>query len=289
MGTIRKFSEFRSLNYYRFLAILRNMIDHTIAGNCQNCGAGLSGNFCSNCGQKSSALYDRSVRSLLEHFFEEFFTWDSRFFRSMKYLFTRPGFLTHEYISGRIQKYVSPLKMFLFTSFVLFFIMIKSDPDQYKPIVTEADDEDYMKEFILEEKESSGQSDEMYIANFNESLNNNITLYIFVIMFFFSVLLKMVYIRKNIFYAEHIVFTLHFFTFILWCFLLAVIANELSDMFLFFFLYILPCIYLFIAIKRVYHRTILGALLASGFLSFSYWCLITLWVIGTVLLSAVRA
>lgn len=266
------------------------MIDNTAEGNCQNCGTDLKGNYCSNCGQKRTSLHDRSVRSLLEHFFEEFFTWDSRFFLSMKYLFIRPGFLTHEYISARFQKYVSPIKMFLFTSFVLFFIMIKSDPDQYKALVTESTaDEDFIKEFILEEQEESGQSAEMYADHFNETLNDNITLYIFAIMFFFSVALKIVYYTKHVFYAEHIVFTLHFFTFVLWCFLFSVITMGISDFFLFFFIYILPGIYLFIALKNVYHKRIWTALLVSGFMTFCYWFLVTAWMMGTVFISAIRA
>jgi hypothetical protein len=265
------------------------MIDNTAEGNCQNCGADLTGNYCSVCGQKRHSLNDRSVRFLLSHFFEELFTWDSRFFQSMKYLFTRPGYLTHEYISGRFQKYISPVKMFLFTSFVLFFIMIKSDPDQYKGIVNDNDEDDLLSNFVLEQKESSGLTDEMYINNFNDTLNDNVTLYIFAIMLIFSVLLKAVFITKNIFYAEHIVFTLHFFTFILWCFLFSVITSEVSEFFLLFFLYVLPGIYLFIALKAVYHKRVWTALITSGFLTFSYWCLITMWIIGTVLISAIRA
>ncbi len=184
---------------------------------CQNCGADLKGNYCSVCGQKGSAAYDRSLKSLLTHFFEELFVWDSRFFRSMKYLFTRPGYLTHEYISGRIQNYVSPVKMFLFTSFVLFFIMIKIDPNQYKALTEgERSEDDLVQNIILDQQAKSGLSDEMYINNFNEQINSNITLYMFGIMFIFSLLLLVVYFVKKIYFSEHIVFTLHFFTFVLW-------------------------------------------------------------------------
>ncbi len=260
-----------------------------IAHICQNCGADLNGNNCSNCGQKSTAFYDKSIISMVGHFFEEIFVWDSRFFRSIKYLFTRPGFLTHEYISGRIQSYISPLKMFLFTSFVLFFILIKSDPDQYKEIVTEAGDNDFAKEFVLEQQSRSNESKEIFINNFNNQINDNITLYIFVIMFFFSVLLKIVYLPKNYFYAEHIVFTLHFFTFVLWCFLLSVITQKLDDFFVLFFIYIVPAFYLLIAIKNVYHRVYWKAVIVTIFMTFFYWILMTIWIIGTVFLSAVRA
>lgn len=264
-------------------------IESSVEHICQNCGADLSGKYCSNCGQKRSSLHDRSVKSLLEHFIEELFTWDSRFFRSLKYLFTRPGFLTHEYVSSRYQSYISPVKMFLFTSLILFFIMIKSDPDQYKALVTEAEDDNLMKELVLEQQSKSSISTELYIENYNNQFNNNITLYIFGIMFAFSVLLKIVYLPKHYFYAEHIVFTLHFFTFILWCFLAGVVLQGLGDIPLFFFMFILPAIYLLIAIKRVYHRTVWKAVIVTVFLTFSYWILVMIWMIGTVFLSAVRA
>lgn len=267
------------------------MINNTdsISHICQNCGADLNGNYCSNCGQEGKAVLNRSVFSLLHHFFEELFVWDSRFFRSVKYLFIRPGFLTHEYISGRINRYISPLKMFLFTSFVLFLIMIKSDPDQYKSLVTEAGEDDFLKEFISEQQSSSNISAELYIENFNNQFNDNITLYIFFIMFIFSVLLKIIYITKKYYYSEHIVFTLHFFTFVLWSFLAGVITQGLGEIFIFLFLYFVPGIYLLIAIKKVYHKSFFPALFASAFMTFSYWILVTIWMLGTVLLSAYRA
>ncbi len=264
---------------------IENSVEHI----CQNCGTDLHGNYCSNCGQKRASLHDKSVRALFAHFIEEFFTYDSRFLRSIKYLFTRPGYLTHEYISSRYQSYVSPLKMFLFTSFALFFIMINIDSDQYKSLVTETDDGDFMKEFILEQQSLSGKSQDLYIENFNSQFNDNITLYIFIIMILFSVLLKIVYLPKHYFYAEHIVLTLHFFTFVLWCFLLGGILQEFDDIFVIIFLYFVPGIYLLIAIRKVYHKTLWKAIIVSMFMTFSYWLLITGWMIGTVFVSALRA
>jgi len=142
---------------------------------CQNCGADLKGSYC------------KSVFAIISHFFEELFTWDSRFFQSIKYLFLKPGYLTHEYISGRHKRYISPLKMFLFTSFILFFVMIKSDPDQYKSLVTEGGEDNFMKVFILEEESNSGKSNELFEDEFNDQFNDNITLYIFFIMLIFFI------------------------------------------------------------------------------------------------------
>lgn len=257
---------------------------------CQNCGTDLRGKFCFNCGQKAAATYDRSFRSFFEHFTEEFFVYDSRFFRSIKYLFIRPGYLTHEYISGRVQRYISPLKMFLFTSLVIFFILTKIDSDSYKSLVTEStEDTEYLSSFILEQKEASSESEDLFIDNFNEEINGNVTLYIFFIMVAFSVLLKIVYVTKKIYYVEHIVFTLHFFTFVLWCLLLSSLLNFTGDLSVILFLYLVPGIYLFLALKTAYHKSLWGAVLASGFLTFCYWILVTVWALGTIYISALKA
>ncbi|MBL8015934.1 MAG: hypothetical protein JNK43_01585, partial [Ignavibacteria bacterium] len=85
------------------------------------------------------------------------------------------------------------------------------------------------------------------------------------------------------------VFTLHFFTFVLWNFLLGVITQGLGDIPVLLFVYLFPGLYLFLAIKRVYHRTLWKAAIAGMFLTFSYWMLVTLWIIGTVFISAYRA
>jgi hypothetical protein len=168
--------------------------------------------------------------------------------------------------------------------------MIKSDPDQYSGLVSDPpDSDDFLSNYILERQEASGQSRELFISNINNQINDNITLYIFGIMFIFSVILKVVYFTKNIYYSEHVVFTLHFFTFVLWSFLLGVATQELGEFFILFFLYIVPGFYLLISLKKVYHKTIWSALVACGFLTFCYWCLITIWVFATVFISALRA
>lgn len=266
------------------------MAKNSITHICQNCGEYLSGLYCTNCGQKSTVSFDRSLKSILEHFFEEIFVWDSRFFRSVKYLFTRPGYLTQEYISGRVSRYISPLKMFLFTSLIAFFVMIKTDPDSYKELVTKSSvKDDFIKEFILTQQSKSSESKELFIDNFNEQVSDNITIYIFFIMFVFSLLLKIAYSAKNIYYVEHLVFTLHFFTFVLICLLAGALLEYFTGTGTLFFLYIVPTIYLLIALKNTYHKVFWKAALSSILFAFSYWVLVTLWVLGTIFISALRA
>lgn len=262
----------------------------SVTHNCQNCGAVLHGEYCSKCGQRASIAYDRTFRSFLEHFFEEFFVWDSRFLRSIKYLLIRPGYLTKEFMAGRVQNYISPLKMFLFTSLIVFFILIKIAPDTYSELVTDGtEDIDYISEFIVEQQSNSGESKDLYIDNFNEEVSNNVTLYVFFVMVVFALLLKLVYITKKIYLVEHIVFTLHFFSFVLVCLLLSDLIPLPDDFSVLLFFYMIPGIYLFIALKTAYHKTVWKALLASCFLTFCYCILVTGWLFATIFISAMKA
>ena len=86
---------------------------------CQNCGAPLSGPYCSVCGQHD-VDYHRSIWPMAEDALEGFLHLDGKFFKSVRYMFTRPGFLTREFIAGRRTAYANPLRFYIFASFLFF-------------------------------------------------------------------------------------------------------------------------------------------------------------------------
>jgi hypothetical protein len=87
--------------------------------NCQNCGAPLGGPFCSACGQHD-VEYHRSLWPMLEDALEGFFHFDGKAVKSVRYLLTRPGFLTQEFVAGRRASYANPLRLYIFISFLFF-------------------------------------------------------------------------------------------------------------------------------------------------------------------------
>jgi len=89
--------------------------------NCLNCGAEITGRFCSNCGQENIETKE-TIGHILRHFFEDITHFDSKFFTTLKYLLFRPGFLTMEYISGRRAAYLNPIRMYVFISAVYFLV-----------------------------------------------------------------------------------------------------------------------------------------------------------------------
>jgi hypothetical protein len=89
---------------------------------CQNCGYTVDRNFCSECGQKNIETR-QSFGHLFAHFIEDLTHYDTAFWKTIKYLIFRPARLTKEYLAGHRMKYVPPVKLYIFISFVAFLLM----------------------------------------------------------------------------------------------------------------------------------------------------------------------
>lgn len=90
-------------------------------GVCSDCGAETSGNFCANCGQPTHV--HRTLLHLGEELLHGVMHFDARIWRTLPLLAFNPGRLTREWVEGKRTRYVSPLAMFLFTLFVMFFAL----------------------------------------------------------------------------------------------------------------------------------------------------------------------
>ncbi len=90
---------------------------------CLDCGARLKGPFCSQCGQKVTSQ-DPTVKQLFTDALADVFSWDSRVWRTIRQLLTKPGALTLDYWAGRRTRYVPPLRLYLFVSFLGFLILM---------------------------------------------------------------------------------------------------------------------------------------------------------------------
>ena len=89
---------------------------------CPNCGRNRPESFCPKCGQ-SGRDYVRSLGSVTGEFFRETFELDSRLARSLKLLLFKPGRLTTEFSRNRRAGSVSPVRLYIFASFVFFLVM----------------------------------------------------------------------------------------------------------------------------------------------------------------------
>ncbi len=99
------------------------------APRCLNCGTALQGPFCHACGQEGASR-NLSLGALAHDFLGDFFSFDGRFFRTLRPLFSRPGALTVAFAQGHHAPYVPPIRLYVFSSFVLFLVitLLKMDP-----------------------------------------------------------------------------------------------------------------------------------------------------------------
>lgn len=93
--------------------------------NCKNCGEKLIGMYCHKCGQYALDV-NQPFWKYINNFLENAYQLDGRVLQTLKYLFTRPGFLSKEYVRGRVNSYVHPLKLYMFVSIIFFsFVLAK--------------------------------------------------------------------------------------------------------------------------------------------------------------------
>lgn len=87
---------------------------------CPNCGEIRTGPHCAWCGQNDRD-YRRSSWSLVGDFFRETFELDSKLFRTLKLFLFKPGRLSVEFARNRRASYVSPIRLYLFSSVIYLF------------------------------------------------------------------------------------------------------------------------------------------------------------------------
>jgi hypothetical protein len=91
---------------------------------CANCGSALDGEYCAACGQRHEP-HLHTVAHFAAEAFESISHADSRLWKTLWYLLSRPGFLTREFFAGKRVRYLPPFRLYLVIS-VVFFLAVGS-------------------------------------------------------------------------------------------------------------------------------------------------------------------
>ena len=107
---------------------------HGNTGVCLNCNTALTpdARFCSQCGQ-DTANHPPSLFEFVHEFVSHYIAVEGTLWKSLWGLMAKPGFLTREYLAGRKQRYVLPLRLIL-TLGLLFFLALKFMPGSTKTL-----------------------------------------------------------------------------------------------------------------------------------------------------------
>ncbi|SHN37720.1 DUF3667 domain-containing protein [Chitinophaga sp. CF418] len=123
--------------------------------NCLNCGTDVPGRYCTNCGQENIVPHE-SFGHLVKEFAADLVHYDSKTLLTFKYLFTRPGFITKEYTAGKRVKFVHPIKLYIFSSFVFFLF--------YFTLTSHSNDESLDKNTKEQVETARRQNKELFVS-----------------------------------------------------------------------------------------------------------------------------
>ncbi|CAM4032096.1 DUF3667 domain-containing protein [Flavobacterium sinopsychrotolerans] len=105
--------------------------------NCLNCSHLVEQRYRPNCGQENAKVR-KTFYHLFVHFFEDFTHYESKFWRTIIYLIFKPAALTKAYVLGKRLSFLPPVRLYIFLSFITFFL-ISLFPDENSKEIVKAD------------------------------------------------------------------------------------------------------------------------------------------------------
>lgn len=116
---------------------------------CLNCGHHVEEHYCSHCGQPNLELKE-PFWHFIGHSIGHYFHFDSKFFKTMVPLLTKPGQLTLDYLAGRRARYIHPVSLYIFVSIVYFLVVPRASKEN------DSEAERVKTETLAERKASEG-------------------------------------------------------------------------------------------------------------------------------------
>ena len=100
---------------------------------CLNCNEAVEQRFCPNCGQENTETR-KSFHHIFSHFLKDLTHYDNAFWRTIYNLLFKPAALSKAYMSGKRLYYLNPIRLYIFISFITFFIVsvFTNDTDKMK-------------------------------------------------------------------------------------------------------------------------------------------------------------
>jgi hypothetical protein len=251
---------------------------------CVECGAEVSGRFCSQCGE-AATRHDYSLAHAAEELSETLFHVDGRMFSTFRALLASPGLLVTNFLDGRRRSQVGPVQLFLICNVIYFLLQpfsmaapftstleMQTTERLWSPIATR---------MAAERIRRLRVSREEYARRFDETAHLQGKTLVTIMVPIFALGPWALFWRKRRFYAEHLVFAFYTYAFLLlWMGVGSVIVkrpfiNALDNgwpgdlMDKLFSIYIVTpfVIYLFLAARRTYAEPTLRVLIKTAALT----------------------
>ena len=185
---------------------------------CPECHTELLGKYCYKCGEHPPAAHDLSLRHFLHHGLHELTHLDSKVFRTLGTLIVKPGVLTADYLAGRRQRYVLPLRLFLVIFALNFFLYTRPGVALYdvRFIIkagTYSGQVNPLQHLLEREAARKHMTTDALFDRLNEHWQHDVSFFQLGDVFFFAICLALANWRR--YFVEHLIFSLHTLSFVL--------------------------------------------------------------------------
>lgn len=230
---------------------------------------------------------DLSLRDMLGELLGNLISFDSRVWRTLVPLVTRPGELTARYLEGQRVRFVPPVRLYVFVSILHFLLLAWLGPTGEARIDGQ---------LITDPATVSGSVEEMGLpsqlegvmgdpAGFRGTLLQGLSYLMFFLVPAFAGLLALAYVGRRRPFLHHLLFAVHFHAFVFLLLSVRVLlevtgtellasAGELLTLFV-------P-VYLFFGLRRVYGGRLSLTAIRTLFLAVTYTLILSLSIAALV-------
>ena len=199
---------------------------------CPSCKYRAKTSFCPNCGEAKPLDHPITFLELFKQLFNGITSLDGRFIRSVRYLVAHPGVLTTAYMQGRHVPYLGPIQLFLAAN-VLFFAVqsltntniVSSSLESHLHV---QDWSPYAQALVDQRLAVKNISLAEFAPRFDQAVVFYGKMLIVLMVLPFTLFVYLSTMRKRRPFVTHIVFALHFYTFLLLLFCVSLVVVEVN-------------------------------------------------------------
>ena len=186
---------------------------------CPTCRRTIATLYCPTCGERPRSPRELTLLGLMGQAFEALTSVDGRLLRSFRGLLGSPGSLTVAFIDGRRQPFLGPVALFLVANVVFFGAESLTHGLVFStPLQSHLNDQPWsplVQGMVADRLAAAGTTLASYAPRFDAAIALHARSMILMMALAFAPLPALMFRRRGLPFAAHVVFSLHLYTFTL--------------------------------------------------------------------------